>query len=58
METNYRKLGYILLLIIPLVIIGFYPSYFGLFPEFHEDIDTLVHLHFFLSALWIAILIT
>jgi hypothetical protein len=58
METNYRKLGYVFLLIIPLTIIGFYPSYFGLFPEFNEHIDTLVHLHFFLSALWIAILIT
>ncbi|CAG2533801.1 hypothetical protein MAR621_03847 [Maribacter dokdonensis] len=57
MEKNYRKLGYIFLLIIPLTIVGFYPSYFGLFPEFNEQIDTLVHMHFFLSALWIAILI-
>ncbi len=58
MEKNYRKLGYILLLIIPLIVIGFYPSYFGLFPEFNEHIDFLVHLHFFLSVLWIVILIT
>lgn len=58
METNYRKLGYIFLLIIPLVAIGFYPSYFGLFPEFNEHIDVLVHIHFLLSAVWIAILIT
>lgn len=58
MEKNYRKLGYIFLLIIPLTIIGFYPSYFGQFPEFNGYIDTLVHLHFFLSVLWIAILIT
>ena len=58
MEKNYRKLGYIFLIIIPLTIIGFYPSYFGLFPEFNKHIDALVHLHFCLSALWIAILIT
>jgi len=57
METSYRKLGYILLLIIPLVVIGFYPSYFGLFPNFNEHIDTLVHMHFFLSILWVTILI-
>ena len=57
METNYRKLGYILLIIIPLVFIGFYPSYFGLFPEFNDHIDALVHLHFLLSAVWIAIII-
>ncbi|PKQ44261.1 hypothetical protein [Confluentibacter flavum] len=58
METHYRKLGYIFLLIIPLVIIGFYPSYFGLFPEFNEHIDVFVHIHFLLSLVWIAILIT
>lgn len=58
METNYRKSGYILLIIIPLVIIGFYPGYFGLFPEFNEHIDALVHLHFLLSVLQIAIIIT
>lgn len=57
METSYRKSGYLLLVLIPLVFIGFYPSYFQLFPEFNADIDILVHLHFFLSALWIAILI-
>lgn len=57
MEKNYQKLGFIFLLIIPLTVIGFYPTYFGLFPKFDEYIDTLVHLHFFLSTLWVAILI-
>jgi len=57
METNYRKLGFFLLLLLPLVAIGFYPSYFKLFPEFNGYIDTLVHVHFFLSGLWVVILI-
>ena len=57
METNYRKLAYLLLLILPLVAIGFYPSYFGKFPVFNEYIDSLVHLHFFVSVLWIVLII-
>lgn len=58
MERNYQKLGYLFLWIIPLIVVGFYPSYFGLFPVFNKHIDVLVHVHFFLSAVWITILIT
>jgi hypothetical protein len=57
MENNYKKTGYFFLIIIPLVVIGFYPTYFGLYPEFNEKIDFLMHGHFFMSALWIVVLI-
>ncbi len=58
MESSYKKTGFFFLLILPLVAIGFYPSYFGLFPEFNQKIDFLVHIHFLISALWVAVLIT
>jgi len=57
MENNYKKTGIFFLLIIPLVAIGFYPTYFGLYPEFNQNIDFLVHIHFFMSAVWITVLI-
>lgn len=58
MEKRNKKVGFLLLLIVLLVAIGFYPSYFKLFPGFNEHIDVLVHLHFFISALWIATIVT
>lgn len=57
MEKDYKSLGYFFLLVVPLILIGFYPSYFALFPTFNERIDYLVHLHFALSMVWVAILI-
>lgn len=56
-ENSYTKTGFFFLIIIPLVGIGFYPSYFSFFPTQFQKIDFLVHLHFFFSALWIVILI-
>lgn len=58
MENNYKKIGFFFLIILPLVAIGFYPSYFGLFPVFNTKIDFLVHVHFFFSVLWIMVLIS
>ena len=50
----YYNLGYWFLLLIVLVIGGFYTSYFQVF---FEPTHPLIHLHFTLMAIWIAMLI-
>lgn len=51
----YRNTGYWFLLLIPLVIIGFYPTYFAVF---FKPAPSIVHIHFALMAVWIIILMT
>ena len=51
----YYNLGYWFLLLIVLVIAGFYTSYFTVFFQPHA---TIIHIHFTLMTLWIAMLIT
>lgn len=50
----YYNLGYWFLLLIVLVIAGFYTSYFKVI---FEPTDPLIHLHFTLMAIWIVMLI-
>ena len=57
MEKSYRNLGYILLILIPLTIAGFYKSYFIQFPDFEAKNDIFVHFHAFIAFIWILILI-
>ncbi|CAD5268935.1 MULTISPECIES: hypothetical protein [unclassified Imperialibacter] len=58
MEKKYRYLGFFLLLLIPLTLLGFYRTYFGLAPEFNEQTDIFIHLHAFIATIWILLLIT
>ena len=51
----YKKMGYWFLLLIPLVVAGFYQTYFSVF---FDSRPSLLHIHFTLMALWIIILIT
>jgi hypothetical protein len=51
----YPNLGYWFLLFIALVFAGFYHTYFSVFTGIK---DSIIHIHFVLMALWIAILIT
>ncbi len=51
----YYNLGYWFLLLIVLVFAGFYPSYFS---TFFEPKNAILHIHFTLMTLWIAMLIT
>jgi hypothetical protein len=51
----YRNLGYWFLLLIALVFAGFYTTYFSVFLQPKASI---IHVHFTLMALWIAMLIT
>ena len=58
MEKQYRNIGFIFLLFIPLTFFGFYKTYFVLAPEYAGTIDIFTHIHAFTASLWIALLIT
>src|SRR5215218_4254434 len=51
----YYNLGYWFLSLILLVVVGFYTTYLTVF---FEPKDLILHVHFVLMALWIAMLIT
>ena len=57
MEKAYRNLGYYFLLLIPLIFIGFYKTYFIQFPSFKENITSWMHIHAMIATLWIIMLI-
>jgi len=46
MERSYRNLGYVLLVLLPIFVAGFWIPYFSEFPHFDETITTAVHVHF------------
>jgi DMSO reductase anchor subunit len=54
-STLYQNLGYWFLLLIVLVVAGFYTSYFAVF---FQPTAPIIHIHFTLMVLWIAMLIT
>lgn len=58
MEKEYRNIGYIFLLFIPLTLLGFYKTYFFLAPEFAGSLDVYTHIHAVIASLWIALLIS
>ena len=57
MEKAYNKLGYFLLLLIPLTFLGFYKTYFIQFPSFEKSITIFIHLHAIIASIWILLLI-
>ena len=57
MEKQYRNIGFVFLLFIPLTFFGFYKSYFVLAPEFVGTIDIYTNIHAFTASLWMALLI-
>jgi hypothetical protein len=57
MEKSYQKLGYFLILLIPLTLVAFYKTYIGQFPNFEDKIDAFIHIHAFISVVWLFILI-
>jgi hypothetical protein len=56
MEKNFKYLGYFFLILIPLTIGGFYKTYFGLIPDFNENITFWIHVHSAIASLWIIML--
>ena len=57
MEKEYKNIGFIFLLFIPLTFLGFYKTYFVLSPEFVGTVDGYTHIHAFTASLWITLLI-
>ncbi|KJD34983.1 hypothetical protein PW52_12875 [Tamlana sedimentorum] len=65
MEKAYKNIGYIMLILVPLVILAFYKTYFGQFPDFNENTSALSHskisifdhIHVFFASLWILLFI-
>ena len=58
MEKEYRNIGFIFLLFIPLTFLGFYKTYFVLSPEFAGSVDFYTHIHALVASIWITLLIT
>ncbi len=65
MEPAYKNTGYFMLLLIPVIIIGFYTTYFSHFSELTESFTAVTHgrvtifhhIHAALTTLWILLLI-
>ena len=57
MEKSYRYLGYFFLLLIPLVLAGFYKTYFVQFPTFERVKHTFIHIHAGIATVWVKLLI-
>ena len=56
MERKYRNLGYILMLLFPLIFAGFYHTYFKNFPN-ADHITYVEHLHATIAIVWVLLLI-
>jgi len=56
METSYRYLSFFFAAIFVMAFIGFFNSYFGLFPHF-KGLPDMAHLHFIGWLLWFTLLI-
>ncbi|OJJ21475.1 hypothetical protein BKI52_13080 [marine bacterium AO1-C] len=57
MEKNYRNLGFIFLLLIPIMLLGFFSSYLSKLVNSEKSIHFLIHLHFWVSTTWVVLMI-
>ncbi len=57
MEKKYKYTGYFMMLLVPLVSLAFYKTYFISFPEFPEKIQYYDHIHATLATSWVLMLI-
>lgn len=57
MEKEYKNIGFLFLLFIPLTFLGFYKTYFVLSPAFEGTVDAYTHIHALVASLWITLLI-
>jgi len=57
MEKNYRNIGFVLLLLIPIMLLGFFRSYLSQLVNSEKSIHFLIHLHFWVSAIWVILMI-
>lgn len=52
-----KNLGYFFSVLALFTLLGFFKTYFGLFPSFNERPTALVQVHAFIMILWLAVLI-
>jgi hypothetical protein len=57
MERAYRNLGYVLLVLLPIFLAGFWVPYFSEMPHFEPSITTSVHIHAALLFCFLLLLI-
>lgn len=57
MERAYRNLGYVLILVLPIFIAGFWIPYFSEFPHFAPSITLAVHIHAVILFCFLVLLI-
>lgn len=57
MEKGYKNVGFILVLLIPLTLVGFYKTYLGHFPYFENNPGIAIHFHFAVMGFWIVLFI-
>lgn len=56
MERTYKNVSYFFVLLLTIIVFGFYKSYFGKFPLF-TGLTSVHHTHALLLLLWFAMLI-
>jgi hypothetical protein len=56
MENVYKRSSYLFMAVLLMAFVGFYRTYFGLFPRF-EGITAALHVHALTLLLWMGILI-
>ncbi len=56
MEKAYKNISLFFLLILTIVVLGFFKTYFGLFPAFKE-VTNIQHIHGLLFLIWFVMLI-
>ena len=57
MERAYRNLGYVLIVLLPIFIAGFWIPYLSEIPHFDQSITTAVHVHAVLLFSFLILLI-
>jgi hypothetical protein len=56
-NTVYDNAGYFSIILLILVLLGFFKTYFGLYPEFNVTITNVTHFHAFVMMSWVMLLI-
>ena len=57
MERAYRNLGYVLIVLLPIFVAGFWIPYFSEIPQFDQSITAAVHIHAVLLFTFLLLLI-
>lgn len=52
----YKNTGYVFIILFVFVMVGFFKTYFSLFPGFNANITYVVHIHFVFLMSWIILL--